>query len=95
MDRCLWSRRFRFGLPLRVGVRFGFGKPELELALPRVAEVPFSSERKRMTTVHRVPAAGGSAGLLPPLGDWSHMAFSKGAVDGLLELASQGGEQGG
>ena len=36
--------------------RFGLIKPELERVLPRVAEVPFSSERKRMTTVHRIPS---------------------------------------
>ncbi|MEO0081946.1 MAG: cation-translocating P-type ATPase [candidate division WOR-3 bacterium] len=34
--------------------RFGLNKPELEAILPRVAEVPFTAERKRMTTVHRV-----------------------------------------
>lgn len=67
----------------------GLLKDDLQAAMPRVAEFPFDSDRKRMTTVHRVPAAGGSAGLLPPLGDWSHVAFSKGAVDGLLELASE------
>ncbi|MEN6427548.1 MAG: cation-translocating P-type ATPase [Phycisphaerales bacterium] len=67
----------------------GLLKDDLQAAMPRVAEFAFDSDRKRMTTVHRVPAAGGSAGLLPPLGDWSHVAFSKGAVDGLLELASQ------
>jgi Ca2+-transporting ATPase len=67
----------------------GLLKDDLQAAMPRVAEFAFDSDRKRMTTVHRVPAAEGSAGLLPPLGDWSHVAFSKGAVDGLLELASR------
>jgi len=67
----------------------GLLQGDLQAAMPRVAEFPFDSDRKRMTTVHRMPATGGPAGLLPPLGDWSHVAFSKGAIDGLLELASQ------
>jgi Ca2+-transporting ATPase len=66
----------------------GLLKDDLDAAMPRVAEFPFDSDRKRMTTVHRLPAAGGAAGFLPPLGDGSHVAFSKGAIDGLLELAS-------
>jgi P-type Ca2+ transporter type 2C len=39
---------------------------------PRIAEIPFSSERKRMTTVHRMP-------------DGRHLAFVKGAPEVLLE----------
>ena len=35
--------------------RVGMNKADLEEALPRVGEVPFSSERKRMTTVHEAP----------------------------------------
>jgi Ca2+-transporting ATPase len=67
----------------------GLLKEELQAAMPRVAELPFDSERKRMTTVHRVasPRRLGESGL--PLGDWSHIAFTKGAVDGLLDLASR------
>lgn len=32
----------------------GLMKEELEAAMPRVAELPFDSDRKRMTTVHRI-----------------------------------------
>ena len=31
----------------------GLWKNELEEAMPRVAELPFDSDRKRMTTVHK------------------------------------------
>ncbi|MCP4307426.1 MAG: cation-translocating P-type ATPase [bacterium] len=49
---------------------------------PRVAEAPFTSERKRMTTVHEVPARH-----QPTLGaGW--VAMIKGAPDGLIDLAS-------
>jgi len=69
--------------------RFGFGKPELEQSLPRVAEVPFSSERKRMTTVHR--AAGGEApGLFGHAGFTApFFAITKGAVDVILADAAE------
>jgi Ca2+-transporting ATPase len=64
-------------------------KSQLEVSMPRVAELPFDSDRKRMTTVHRVHAAE-----LPPalraLADASapYVAFTKGAVDGLLPLCA-------
>ena len=35
----------------------GFDKEALQPSMPRVAELPFSSERSRMTTVHRVNGA--------------------------------------
>ncbi len=76
------------GALLIAAAHAGLLRDDLQAAMPRVAELPFDSDRKRMTTVHRAPAGGQAAGLLPAPGDWSHVAFSKGAVDGLLELAS-------
>lgn len=66
-------------------------KSELELILPRVEELPFDAVRKRMTTVHRLPASpeslpGGLHILANALG--AFVAFTKGAVDGLLPLCS-------
>ncbi len=34
--------------------QLGMLKPDLEIRLPRFAELPFTSERKRMTTIHTV-----------------------------------------
>ncbi len=72
--------------------RSGLLKLELDRLLPRVAEVPFSSERKRMTTVHRLPA---DSDLMPPgikiackQDASSYVAFTKGAVDVLLGLSN-------
>jgi len=70
----------------------GLWKGDLEQELPRVAELPFDSDRKRMTTVHRL--AGEECGTLcqaMTLGGAarpSHVAFCKGAVDGLLGLCT-------
>jgi len=69
--------------------QLGLGKPALETRFPRVSELPFDSERKRMTTVHRLAE---DAGELPggwPLEVSAHTAFTKGATDGLLEVCSQ------
>lgn len=69
--------------------RFGLLKPELERLFPRMVEAPFSSERKRMTTVHSVPAEPGRIPFEIGLDHPRFLAFTKGAVDGLLELSSR------
>jgi Ca2+-transporting ATPase len=70
--------------------RSGVDVGSLRSQLPRVAELPFDSERKRMTTVHALehdefraqwPAAD-SAGEAP------YVALVKGAVDGMLDLST-------
>ncbi len=38
---------------VEIGLRFGLNKNDLEKTLPRVAEVPFDSERKMMSTANR------------------------------------------
>lgn len=49
----------------------GFGKRRLDAGLPRVAEIPFDSERKRMTTFHAM--------------NGGFVSFTKGAVDMLAD----------
>ena len=44
---------------------------------PRVAEIPFDSERMCMTTFHRLPA--------PSNGKEAYVSFTKGAVDVVIE----------
>lgn len=43
---------------LTAGGRLGLDRADLDRQYPRVDEVPFSSARKRMTTVHRRPGGG-------------------------------------
>jgi Ca2+-transporting ATPase len=75
--------------------RMDLWKKKLETALPRVAEVPFTSERKRMTTVHSVGEAirektAGDNGWETwlPIDGAAHIAFAKGAVDSLLAVST-------
>jgi Ca2+-transporting ATPase len=62
-----------------------FSKSELDLKCPRVAEIPFDSDRKRMTTIHRWDAD--SLPLSQHLSLSPYVAFTKGAVANLLEVA--------
>lgn len=55
---------------IEMAAKLGHIKEQLELRLPRVAEVPFDSERKLMTTVH--------------MGEDGHIAYTKGGLDEVL-----------
>lgn len=55
---------------LDFGGKLGYERPRLEARMPRVDEVPFDSDRKRMTTIHR---EGGEL-----------HSYCKGAIDELL-----------
>jgi Ca2+-transporting ATPase len=74
--------------------KFGFNKKSLEQLLPREAEAPFSSERKRMTTVHNldesVNVSAPEKVLLTLFGlkQGQYVAFTKGATDMMLEASS-------
>jgi len=70
----------------------GLWRADIEKSMPRVAEIPFDSDRKRMTTIHQVGDLGlrisdfGDA-RLPASGQTPHsyLAFVKGAPDIVLE----------
>jgi Ca2+-transporting ATPase len=68
--------------------RFGLLKNRLDAAFPRIGEVPFDSERKRMTTVHRVADCNAWIGECTELDPDRPVFFTKGAVDGLLDVCS-------
>lgn len=77
---------------------YGMYKPALDRIFPRVGEVPFSSERKRMTTVHHLNRAveqseesEGAQYLLNLLAELrrEYIGITKGAVDSLLEVCNR------
>lgn len=55
--------------------KLGFDQEKLKEKYPRLFEQPFDSERKRMTTLHKI--------------DGQYVTFTKGAADELLPLCSQ------
>ena len=74
-----------------VAAKSGYWRADLETALPRIQEVPFDSDRKRMSTIHSL--AGGRNGTLALLADGAiasspFVAFVKGAPDVILDLCT-------
>jgi P-type Ca2+ transporter type 2C len=83
------------GALVLAAARYGQYKPYLDEILPRIGEVPFDSERKRMTTFHRFSPNGSAksderiiADLLGFNGQ-NYVMFTKGAVDSLLDVCSE------
>ena len=60
----------------------GFDRKTIEESFPRVGEIPFDSDRKCMTTFHRLPDGG-------------YVSFTKGAIDALadnsIDILTSGG----
>ncbi len=75
------------GALLIAAAKAGLWKDDLDQRWPRVAEAPFTSERKRMTTVHHVnvPVDDPSDA---PWRNSPYVAFCKGAVDEMLAITS-------
>jgi Ca2+-transporting ATPase len=67
--------------------KLGYNKVKLDEDWPRIAEVPFTSERKRMTTVHEISQEYVPADL--PWRNHPYVLLSKGAVDSLLEVSDR------
>jgi Ca2+-transporting ATPase len=79
------------GALLVAAAQLGLSIADLRRQLPRVDELPFDSDRKRMTTLHllsvgesAVPALSLAAGQA----NAPYLAFTKGSLDGLLAIAS-------
>lgn len=66
--------------------KMGYWKSSLDLSFPRAAELPFDSERKRMTTVHHLGQYDPEVLSGLEVADKRYIAFTKGGVDGLLDL---------
>jgi P-type Ca2+ transporter type 2C len=85
------------GALLVAAAHMGLPKADLERVLPRVGEVPFDSDRKRMSTIHQI--SDGSVEVPKALKvlwerrDWRdespYIEFTKGAVDSLLQVSTK------
>jgi len=86
------------GALLAGAARLGLSKPDLDSLFPRIGEIPFDSDRKRMTTVHRISSSAeparqpvASTAAYDRIRSWGFdlgrpfVAFTKGAVDSLLK----------
>jgi len=77
--------------------KFGLMKDELDSHKPRVSELPFDSDRKRMTTIHSLADSRQSAiheliTVVAP--NAKYISFTKGSVDGLLDVSTHVWENG-
>ncbi|MDP1546962.1 MAG: cation-translocating P-type ATPase [Anaerolineales bacterium] len=68
--------------------KMGYWKSSLDSSFPRSAELPFDSERKRMTTVHHLGKYDPTVLSGLEIGNKRYIAFTKGGVDNLLDITS-------
>jgi Ca2+-transporting ATPase len=83
------------GALLFAAARLDYWKDSLDKSFPRIAEVPFDSQRKRMSTLHSLSSHDPELLVGLSLNGAKYIAFTKGSVDGLLEISSRvwvGGE---
>ena len=73
------------GAMVVAAAKAGLWRGGLEKVLSRVQEIPFDSDRKRMTTIHQMQTAGANFCFDCP----STVAFVKGAPDIVLDLCDQ------
>jgi Ca2+-transporting ATPase len=87
------------GALIIAAAKYGLMKERLDRHYPRVGEVPFSSERKRMTTIHTIDT-GDPRGFSPEEAavrdlfaaaqqDNEYVSFTKGGVDSLLDACDR------
>ena len=81
------------GAMVVAAAKSGYRRGELEKALPRIQEIPFDSDRKRMATIHSHDGGEARASVsgfsYPPV-----FAFVKGAPDVILDLCGDRLESG-
>ncbi len=79
------------GALLIAAAHLGLQPDRLLSILPRIGEIPFDSDRKRMTTLHQVQPdlkkeILSLLGQVDEAGDW--FSFTKGAIDSLLDIST-------
>lgn len=75
------------GAMVIAAAQLGLLKNELDKRWPRVAEAPFTSERKRMSTVHRLTLNPEQTDA--PWRNAPYVLFCKGAIDVMMDITTQ------
>jgi P-type Ca2+ transporter type 2C len=76
------------GSLLIAAAKLGYWKDSLDSSFARVSELPFDSSRKRMTTIHSLAEHDPSLLVGLPVNGSKYIAFTKGSIDGLLDISS-------
>ncbi|NTU90424.1 MAG: cation-translocating P-type ATPase [Chlorobiaceae bacterium] len=73
--------------------RYSLSRTDLETVLPRVAEIPFDSDRKLMSTIHKLPEGGSMPTMISAMAEGldgcQYVAFTKGAGDNMLAICDR------